>query len=147
MVHRARRLPAEARGLQGGRLRLPVPREEGEGLMPWFKVDDTLSLHAKTVEAGNAAMGLWVRAGSWSMQQLTDGFIPGHIARQLGTRTEARRLVAAGLWDEKDDGYVFHEWDQRQPSRTKVMADREANANRVKNWRQKKREDDGETDV
>jgi len=43
--------------------------------MPWFKVDDTLAFHAKVVAAGNAAMGLWVRAGAHSMQQLTDGFI------------------------------------------------------------------------
>jgi hypothetical protein len=114
--------------------------------MPWFKVDDTLAFHAKTVAAGNAAMGLWVRAGAWSMQQLTDGFIPHLIARQLGTRALCQRLVDVGLWDEKDDGYCFHEWDQRQPSRAKVMADREATANRVRNWR-KKKDEDGETDA
>lgn len=113
--------------------------------MPWFKVDDTLAFHGKTVAAGNAAMGLWVRAGSWSMQQLTDGFVPNHIARQLGTRSEAKRLVDSGLWDQKDDGYLFHEWSQRQPSRAKVHSDREANAERLRKWREKNR--DGETDV
>src|SRR4029077_9589751 len=91
-----------------------------------FKVDDTLAFHTKVMAAGNAATGLWVRAGAWSMQQLTDGFIPRHVARQLGTRTEAARLVAAGLWVEKDDGWQFHEWDQRQPSRVQLVADREA---------------------
>ena len=115
--------------------------------MPWFKVDDTLSFHAKTVAAGNAAMGLWVRAGSWSMQTLSDGFIPNHIARQLGTRTEARRLVDAELWDQKDDGFHFHEWTQRQPSRAKVHADREANAERLRKWREDQKKKDGETDV
>ena len=104
--------------------------------MPWFKVDDTLPFHAKTVAAGNAAMGLWVRAGAWSMQQLTDGFIPHHIARELGPRHLCQRLVTAGLWDEKDDGYVFHEWNQRQPSRAKVYAEREANAERLRKWRE-----------
>lgn len=113
--------------------------------MPWFKVDDTLAFHGKTVAAGNGAMGLWVRAGSWSMQQLTDGFIPHQIARQLGTRAEAKRLVDNGLWDEKDDGYLFHEWSQRQPSRAKVHADREANAERLRKWRERNK--GGETDV
>lgn len=115
------------------------------GPIPWFKVDDTLAFHAKTVAAGNAAMGLWVRAGAWSMQQLTDGFIPDHIARQLGTPSQAARLVLTELWVEKDGGYAFHEFEQRQPSRAKVMSEREATANRVRNWRQRK--DAGETDV
>lgn len=84
--------------------------------MPWFRVDDNLAFHAKTLAAGNAAMGLWVRAGSWSMQQLTDGRIPQQVARQLGRKSEADRLVAAGLWCERADGYEFHEWFGRQPS-------------------------------
>ena len=84
--------------------------------MPWFRVDDTLAFHSKTLAAGNAAMGLWVRAGAWSMQQLTDGRIARHVANQLGSRAEARRLVDVGLWVETDDGYEFHEWTGRQPS-------------------------------
>ena len=113
--------------------------------MPWFKVDDTLAFHSKIVMAGNAAVGLWVRAGSWAMQQLSDGFVPLHIARQLGSRAEAKRLCDVGLWIEKDDGYQFHEWEQRQPSRAKVHADREANAARIKDWRDKNKKKGGET--
>lgn len=105
--------------------------------MPWFKVDDTLAHHAKIMAAGNAAVGLWVRAGAWSMQQLTDGFVPTHVARVLGTRAEANRLCDAGLWQEKDDGYLFHEWDQRQPSRVQVLAEREAAAERQKRARER----------
>jgi hypothetical protein len=66
--------------------------------MPWFKVDDTLALHPKTVA----------------------------VARQLGSRREAQRLVDVGLWGVKDDGYVFHEWEQRQPSRVQLDAERES---------------------
>lgn len=112
---------------------------------PWFKVDDTLAFHNKTVAAGNAAMGLWVRAGAWSMQTLSDGFVPHRIAHQLGTRGEARRLVDAGLWIEKGDGYEFHEWTQRQPSRVQVHADREAAAERQRRAREaaKKRREEG----
>lgn len=84
--------------------------------MPWFRVDDNLAFHAKALAAGNAAMGLWVRAGSWSMQQLSDGHIPTQVARQMGRKVEADRLVSAGLWDEVATGYTFHEWTGRQPS-------------------------------
>jgi len=84
--------------------------------VPWFKVDDTLAFHTKTLAAGNAAMGLWVRAGAWSMQTLTDGFVPAALARQLGTAREAQRLVDAGLWDVYKGGFRFHEWGERQPT-------------------------------
>ena len=112
---------------------------------PWFKVDDTLAFHAKTLAAGNAAMGLWVRAGAWSMQMLSDGFVPTQVAGQLGTQREAGRLVFANLWVETDDGYRFHEWDQRQPSRIALHAAREANAEKLRKWREKNQK--GETDV
>lgn len=104
--------------------------------MPWFRVDDTFAHHAKVMAAGNAACGLWVRAGAWSMQQLSDGFVPLHVARQLGTRGEAARLCEVGLWLEKDDGYLFHEWTGRQPSRVQVEADREAARERQRRARE-----------
>lgn len=106
--------------------------------MPWFRVDDTAADHPKIIAAGNAAVGLWMRCGSWAMRQLTDGFIPTAVARSYGTPAQAKRLVDVGLWLEVDDGYVFHEWDQRQPSRAKLDADREANAARIRRWREKR---------
>ena len=91
----------------------------------WFKVDDNLAFHSKVMIAGNAALGLWVRAGSWSMQMLTDGYIPSAIVRQLGTESQARKLVEARLWETAPGGWRFHGWDERQPSRVSVEAARE----------------------
>lgn len=91
--------------------------------MPWFKVDDKLATHPKAFAAGNAAMGLWVRAGSWSMGALTDGEIPRAIVRTLGTERQAAQLVAAGLWEATAEGWRFHEWSERQPSREKLDAE------------------------
>jgi len=84
----------------------------------WFKVDDQLAFHAKIVAAGNSAMGLWIRAGSWSSAQLTDGFIPVHMANAManGMASDADALVTAGLWDEVDGGFRFHDWSHFQPS-------------------------------
>ena len=97
--------------------------------MPWFRVDDNLAFHTKTLTAGNAAMGLWVRAGAWAMQQLTDGEIPRLAAKQLGSRAEIQRLLDAGLWVETEVGYRFHEWNDRQPSRADVERAAEAKGN------------------
>ncbi|WP_069163004.1 hypothetical protein [Nocardia altamirensis] len=88
--------------------------------MPWFQVDDQLGFHPKAVAAGNAAMGLWVRAGSWSMQQLTEGFVPAAIVRGLGSAAQAKKLVEVGLWTAVDGGYRFHDWTERQMSKAEI---------------------------
>ena len=95
--------------------------------IPWFKVDDNLAFHAKTVAAGNAAMGMWVRAGSWCAQLLTDGFVPDHMIASLGTKAQAARLCDVRLWDREDGGYRFHEWSHegRQPTRQETERRRE----------------------
>lgn len=104
--------------------------------MPWFKVDDALALHMKAITAGNAALGLWVRAGSWSMQQLTDGFIPNQIVAALGATTaDAAALVSARLWDAAPGGFQFHDWAEYQPTREQVLAERADAAERMRRVR------------
>lgn len=101
--------------------------------MTWFKVDDTLAFHPKVMQAGNPAMGLWVRAGSWASQQLTDGYVPDDVARTLGSRAEIGRLVDSGLWlPGVTGGFQFHQWNEggRQPKRNDVEARREADRQR-----------------
>lgn len=103
--------------------------------MTWFKVDDTLALHPKVVRAGNASMGLWVRAGAWSAQQLTDGYVPSEIVQILGNADLAEELVRAGLWSVAAGGFEFHDWEERQPSKSEVESKREAQRERVRRWR------------
>jgi hypothetical protein len=101
--------------------------------MPWFKVDDGLHAHRKVIRAGINAMGLWVVAGSWCADQLSDGFIPDYVAQRLDPDfvKHAAALVAAKLWipGEKDDetGWWFHQWseDGRQPTAESVNAKRD----------------------
>lgn len=92
--------------------------------MSWFRVDDRLATHPKVFAASNAAMGLWVRAGSWSMGAMTDGEIPRAIVRMLGTERQAAQLVAAGLWEKSPEGWRFHEWVEWQESREEVVHSR-----------------------
>jgi hypothetical protein len=105
----------------------------------WFKVDDDIAFHRKTVKAGNAAMGLWLRAGGWCAQQLTDGFVPDDMAALMGTPAQARKLVEATLWVEEPGGYRFHEWADRQPSAKKVREERARNAERQARHRRRNR--------
>lgn len=100
--------------------------------MTWFKVDDHLHSHPKTWAASLTAMGLWSVAGSWSSDQLTDGFVPDHMVMALsrGQADLADELVRAGFWERMDGGYQFHEWDVdadgtvRNPTRAEALANR-----------------------
>lgn len=99
--------------------------------MTWMKVDDRLHAHPKPRRAGLAAMGLWVLAGSWVADSLSDGFLPtqqpwawaGPDAPDL-----AQRLVDAGLWlpteQAGEAGWLFHDWPDFQPTKADVMARR-----------------------
>lgn len=82
----------------------------------WFKVDDQLAFHPKAVSAGNAAMGLWVRAGAYASAHLTDGKIAKRMATAMATdMAEIMALVESGLWTEVEGGYQIHDWDDWQP--------------------------------
>jgi len=99
-------------------------------LMTWFKVDDKLHDHRKARAAGTSAMGVWLLAGSWSADNLTDGFIPAAILPRWGRPRDASRLVEVGLWhayeQDGEKGWRFHEWDERQPTRAQKMEERAA---------------------
>jgi hypothetical protein len=105
--------------------------------MPWFKVDDDLSFHPKVTRAGNAAMGLWVRAGSWSARHLTDGFVPDDIVELLGTPPQVAKLIKVRLWERVEGGYRFHEWNEngRQPTGESVRKRRAKEAERQRKHR------------
>ncbi|SRX93581.1 hypothetical protein MSP7336_01820 [Mycobacterium shimoidei] len=115
--------------------------------MPHFRVDDALHSHPKAQKAADEALGMWVRAGSFCMAYLTDGFVPEWwVKQQPKGLAKAKRLVAAGLWHlaERDGerGWEFHEWlgPGRQDSRAKGEAEREAARQRKANWRASQRE-------
>lgn len=105
--------------------------------MTWFKVDDTLAMHPKILAAGNAAVGLWVRLGSYSSAQNLDGFVPEIIAKSCGTKSEIRALLEAKMLVVSDGGYTLHDFLKYNPSREKVLADRDASAERKRKSRDK----------
>lgn len=109
--------------------------------MTWFKVDDGFWGHPKQTALPPAPIALWVRAGSWSGAQLTDGFVPTHMVVMLGAKKrDADHLVTAGLWDVVDGGYQFHDWSKWQPTRDEVEKRRAEDAERKAEWRRKKAE-------
>ena len=100
--------------------------------MTWFKVDDSFWSHPKVLAVSSAAVGLWVRAGSYCAQHVTDGFLADSAGTLFGRDfdTLADELVEAGLWLKTDGGYQFHEWTEYQPSKESVVQKRAADRQR-----------------
>lgn len=121
--------------------------------MPWFRIDDKAHSHPKLIKAGNAALGLWLRCGSYAAAHLTDGIVPGVVAELYGTKPQAAKLVKAGLWHEHDHtcpdcaqptpgDYVFHDFldDGRNTSRARHEAERKKARDRQAKHREGARE-------
>lgn len=112
--------------------------------MPWFRVDDGFYDHPKVVGLSSAAVGLWTLAGSYCARHLTDGVITARQVRALGgTATQVNALVSCGLWgaietETRSKSYFFRDWNDFQPNRETVLAKREKEAEKKREWRERK---------
>ena len=89
--------------------------------MTWFKVDDGFWSHPKVLDCPPRALALWVRAGSWCGQHLSDGRVPrSALLMFAATPADAAALVERGLWSTTPDGWAFHDWLDHQPTRESV---------------------------
>lgn len=105
----------------------------------WFKIDDGFWAHPKVLGLSDSAVALWVRAGSYCAQQLTDGRLRADALPMLRSdEFVAAELVKAGLWVQTPDGYEYHDWAKYQPTRESVEAQREE-------WRERQRRARGVT--
>lgn len=109
--------------------------------MPWFRLEDSFHSHPKVIAAGNEAIGLYVRCGTYAAQHLTDGFIPEHVALLYGTPELADTLVRTKLWRRTRGGWRMPDYLDYNPSADKVGQEREARAERQRRWREKSRRD------
>jgi hypothetical protein len=118
--------------------------------LTWFKVDDTAHSHPKLLRAGNAAIGLWLRAGSYAAQHLTEGTVPGVVVQLYGTTPQAAKLVKAGLWHDAGHtcsrcpqpatgDYVMHDYLIYNPTRAQEESKRRAAAERQARGRERQR--------
>ena len=126
-------------------------------MLAWFKVDDGFWSHPKILALSADAVALWVRAGAYSCQHLTDGEVQESVLRLLGSEDAAAELHDAGLWLSMDGGYRFHDWDEyqetsetvkkrRSDARDRQRRAREVAAEKRRMSRSESRVTDGVTD-
>lgn len=116
--------------------------------MVWFKVDDSFWSHPKVLPLSGDALALWVRAGAYCAQQLTDGVVSLQALRMLADRDAAVELANAGLWEvDPKGGFRFHDWAEYQPTREHVMEERAKATERKRKSREASRRDARGTDA
>jgi len=100
--------------------------------MPWFRLDDRFHSHPKVIAAGNEAIGLFTRCGTYAAEHLTDGFIPEHVVLLYGSPALAETLVRAKLWRRARGGWRIPDYLEYNPSREDVERERAAARERMR---------------
>jgi hypothetical protein len=92
---------------------------------PWARMDNDWQTNLKFVSlhADRAYKAIAVYWGSiaYSSGHQLGGFIPGPALPLIWAgRREREQLVAAGLWEPVDGGYLIHDWDDYQPTSDEI---------------------------
>lgn len=103
--------------------------------MSWFRIDDEWSDSAKVDMMSDAAIRLWSICGTWCCKKRNlhlDGFVPraalATITKRRWTDEVLEGLILElvevsklgglhehGLWEPREGGWRFHDWDRYKP--------------------------------
>lgn len=114
--------------------------------MPWVRLDDAFHLRPRVRSAGLEGRALFIAGLCYASQNLTDGHLPAAAIPLVAAMAEvqpsvADLLVDIGLWRSVAGGYDVVDYLTFNPSREKVIADREAAAERQRKSRGASRRD------
>jgi hypothetical protein len=104
--------------------------------VPWFRLDDSFHSHPKVIAAGNEAIGLYVRCGTYAAEHLTDGFIPEHVVLLYGSPALAESLVRTKLWRRTRGGWRMPDYLDYNPAKEAVDKERKNAAERQRRSRE-----------
>lgn len=113
--------------------------------MGWVRLDDAIFMNRKMVECSAPAKLLFIGGLTYSASALTDGVISKAALRTIAGAVDVpqkavKDLVAQGLWHEVAGGWRIHDYHDYQPPAEEERRRREAHAERMRDWRHKKRD-------
>jgi len=97
-----------------------------------------VSLHA---DRAYKAIAVYWAAIAYSSGHELGGFVPGPALSVIwaGTR-ECDQLVAVGLWEPTEGGYMIHDWDDYQPTSEEIAErSKRARAAAMARWHPRRR--------
>jgi len=105
----------------------------------WVRLDDGMPSCPKIAALSDAAFRAHIIGLCYCGRWLTDGFIPTTEAppKVLLDELLAKPRIGESPWEETDGGYEIHDYLVYNPSREKVLAEREAKASRQAEWRER----------
>ncbi len=80
--------------------------------MTWMRIPDDVAHNLVSNPISNPAIGLWIRAKTWTDLHHTGGHLPADIAAQLAGRTTRNELIRAGLFEPDGDGFHVRDLDR-----------------------------------
>jgi hypothetical protein len=109
--------------------------------MTWVRLDDTALEDAQFLRLSRSARLLHLEALAWSNRTLADGFIPATAVHRLTDDPDPElinELVDNGTWLAEQSGFRLAFQLERQPTRERVLKDREEQRVRTERSRERK---------
>ena len=95
--------------------------------MPYAQLDDLFPDHPKVVGLSDAAFRVHVHGIFYCNRARSDGYVPPRFPYGWHPKAKQaiRELLAAGLWEQANSGYLIHDYLDWNRSRAQIEAFRE----------------------
>ena len=119
--------------------------------MGWVRLDDQFPQHPKVIGIGPLGIAMQIAGLCYCNRYLTDGFVPESAIPTLLDFREldqhafngvggvcwmaVEKLVSSGIWERVGGGYNIHDYLFYQPSKARVLKERELNRARQGRFR------------
>jgi hypothetical protein len=105
--------------------------------MPWVRIEDDYLANGKVAKLSPHARLLDLCGIIHSARELRDGYLTADEVKAIAVTIRVRRwepaaaeLVSVNRWRVERDGWMIHDYLRYQPSRERVLAQREADRQR-----------------
>ena len=91
--------------------------------MTCFRVDADIAFDPRALQAGNGAIGAWVRMVSYCHEYETDGVIPEKVALNIASEEEILALLEVKLLEEHGEDFAVVDYlksNRTEPSNLQV---------------------------
>jgi hypothetical protein len=113
-------------------------------MMAWVRLDDNFADHPKIIALSDTAFRLFITGLCYANRQLTDGLIPYQIVSAwVGDNPfkPSDELEDQELWQRVDKGFLIRSYSEYQPTKSEIEKKREAGRERLRRFKEKKRDE------